>query len=256
MGCNLLFDIGNSNIVGALYEDKTRIHQWRMITDSTQDVTTYQQRIEHEISPHIPSFKHISRIAFSSVVPALSQVFSQLCSSFFSASWMEITYATPLGLRFPVNPSHVGADMIVNAYAAKELYQRDCIVIDLGTATTIQLVSADGDFIGTAILPGVKTGADSITQKAAKLQDFTLRPPLHLLGLTTEDALLSGIITGHRLLIDGFVREIKATYPTRSIFTVATGGLAPLVCAQAKEIDVINPELMIEGLLKICIEKL
>jgi len=256
MGFNLLFDIGNSNIVGALYQDKNRIHQWRMTTDTTQEAATYCRVIMQQLQPFKFPGNHISRIVFSSVVPALSRVFSRLCSSCFSASWMEVTYATPLGLRFSADPSYLGADLIVNAYAARELYQRDCIVTDLGTATTIQLVGKDGDFFGTAILPGVKTGCDSITQRAAKLQNITLRQPRHLLGLNTEDALLSGSITGHRLLLDGFIREIKAAYPTRSIYTVATGGLAPLICANAQEIDTINPDLMIEGLLKICIEKL
>lgn len=257
MGYNLVIDVGNSNIVCALYHQGHRAAQWRIITDPARDAAWFAQEIGQQCSATGVALSQLDAIAFSTVVPALAPVLAAFATQYTSAAWMDVSWASDLGLIFPVeDPSYIGADLVVNAWAAKEKYQTNCIICDLGTATSIQLVGADGYFYGTSILPGVMTATNSLIQKAAKLQDFELATPPTLLALNTADALRSGIVHGHRMIIDGFVQEIRAQHPDLPITAIATGGLAQLICADSHQIDVIDPLLTIEGLQRICIKKL
>jgi type III pantothenate kinase len=257
MGYNLVIDVGNSNIVCALFHQNRMAAQWRIITDPARDAAWFAHEIGRQCSAAGCALSQLDAIAFASVVPVLAPVLATFASQYTSATWMEVSWASDLGLIFPVDdPSYIGADLVVNAWAAREKYQTSCIICDLGTATTIQLVGADGFFYGTSILPGVMTATNSLIEKAAKIQAFDLTAPPSLLALNTADALRSGIVHGHRMIIDGFVQEIRALHPDTPITAIATGGLAQLICADSRQIDVIDPLLTIEGLQRICTKKL
>ena len=152
------------------------------------------------------------------------------------------------------NPDFIGADLIVDAFIAKEKYKTNCIICDFGTATTIQLVGADGYFYGTVIAPGIKTSADSLFLKTAQLSKIELQTPKSILGTNTKDSLLSGIIYGSIFMIDGIIRQIKKEFNNlENIKVIATGGLAHLVSEDSEEIEIIDENLTLDGLNLICL---
>jgi type III pantothenate kinase len=146
-------------------------------------------------------------------------------------------------------PLTVGADRILNTLAAATLFQRDTIVVDFGTATTFDCITADGRFIGGVIMPGVRTGADALIARTAKLPATELTPPERVIGRRTEDCIRAGVLLGAADAVDGLVRRIKAEWPGRTTpLVVATGGLADLVAPLTKEIASVHPDLTLTGL--------
>jgi type III pantothenate kinase len=249
---NFVLDIGNSHIVAAVFQNSKMLRSWRFATDKTKD--EYGVIINSFFSNLNLEIQQIDRAAISSVVPVLTGVFEKM---FTEAGIEKITLVsayTPLGLRFPMSdPGFVGADLVVNAFAAKEKYQQNCIVCDFGTATTMQLVGKDGFFYGTVIMPGVMISATRLFDKAALLTNIDLEAPTTLLGTNTQDSLLSGIIRGNAFMIDGFIRKIKEEHSNlKPIKVIATGGISQLICQQSEEIDEIDENLTLTGLNRIC----
>jgi type III pantothenate kinase len=146
-------------------------------------------------------------------------------------------------------PLTVGADRILNTLAAATLFQRDTIVVDFGTATTFDCITADARFIGGVIMPGVRTAADALIARTAKLPATELTPPERVIGRRTEDCIRAGVLLGAADAVDGLVRRIKAEWPGRKTpLVVATGGLADLVAPLTKEIASVHPDLTLTGL--------
>ena len=241
----LIFDIGNSNITCAIYSQKKVITTWRLVSDQNKSADEYY----HQIKPFIIDTQ-IDFISISSVVPQISKTFEELIKKYFFHPYIFVNAKTELGLKFHVpDPTFIGADLIVNAFVAKEKYKSNCIIIDLGTATTIQLVGIDGTFYGYVIIPGVQTSKNSIIEKAAQLHDFDFDIPETILGINTIQSLSSGIIRGHAFAIDSFIEDIKNEYTDlNQIKVIMTGGLAEIMQKFTKNIDVIDNSLQIEGL--------
>jgi type III pantothenate kinase len=183
-------------------------------------------------------------------VPELTRIWHHLCQKYFSAQVFTINGYTPLGLSYDVaDPGFIGADLIVNAFAAWQKYQSACIIIDLGTATTIQLITSTGRFLGTIIAPGIRTAATQLFEKAALLSEIELTPPPRLLGTNTSDAMLSGIVTGHAMMIEGFISKLNSAYPEHHpLKVIATGGIADLITPMVDSIDVMDKALTLNGL--------
>ena len=196
----------------------------------------------------------VKKVAISSVVPELTRIFSHLINKYLKCDVEIVNAYSELGLEFPIeDPGFVGSDLVVNAFSAITKYKTNCIICDFGTATTIQLVGRDGRFFGTIIAPGVITSAKNLFDSTALLSNIQLKKPEHLLGTNTTDALLSGIITGNSFMLDGFIKALKKEYQhLRSIKTIATGGIAELICSNSKEIDIIDKNLTLDGLNLIC----
>jgi len=227
---------------------------WRIGTDYAKTEDEYFGIIKILAQENGVELTGLEIAAMSSVVPELSRVFSHLIKKYLKCPLITVTAKTNLGLSFPMkNPEFIGADLIVNAFAAKEIYRENCIVCDFGTATTIQLVGADGFFHGTVIAPGVITSASNLFKKASLLSDVELKPPPNILGTNTENALLSGILFGNSFMLDGFIAAIRREYRhLGKIKAIATGGIAGLICHNSKEIDLINKNLTLDGLNLIC----
>ncbi|RLC53097.1 MAG: type III pantothenate kinase [Candidatus Cloacimonadota bacterium] len=247
-------DIGNTHIVMGIYRDNSLVHSWRIGTDYAKTEDEYFSIIKILSQEGAVDFAEISIAAIASVVPELTRVFSHLVKKYLKCPLIVVTAKTDLGLSFPMkNPEFIGADLLVNAFAAKEIYRENCIVCDFGTATTIQLVGADGFFYGTVISPGVITSAANLFKKASLLSNVELKPPQKVLGTSTEDALLSGILSGNTFMIDGFISAIRDEYKhLGTIKAVATGGIAGLICQNSRKIDLINKNLTLDGLNLIC----
>ena len=145
------------------------------------------------------------------------------------------------------NPSEVGADRIVNAIAAYHRYQTSLIVIDFGTATTFDVISEKGEYLGGAISPGIKIAAEALYHKASKLPRVEFTPPESVIGKNTDSSMKSGIIYGYGALVDGMVHRIKAELGTNPK-VIATGGLARVIQTVSETIESIEPNLTLEGL--------
>jgi len=251
----LVFDIGNTNIVGGVYEDGLLKCTLRLSSDLKKTADEYFVLVNSICENQGVNINCMDKIVLSSVVPSLTRCFEHMFQRYFKCGYIIVNGYSQLGLTYSVNdPGFIGADLIVNAYSAWKKYQTNCIICDMGTATTIQLVSQEGHFWGTSILPGLVTGAVNLFEKAALLSDIQLEKPTKILGTTTKEALLSGIVYGHAFLLDRFITEIKATYfQIENIKTIATGGISALVCEHTQNVDVIDKTLTLDGLYLIAV---
>ncbi len=248
-----VLDIGNTNIVAGVYEKDLLKCTIRISSDLNKTADEYFVLIDCICKKYEIDLNKICKVMISSVVPSLTRCFEHLTQRFLNCPISVINGLSPLGLTYEVeNPSYIGADLIVNAYSAWKKYNESCIICDMGTATTIQLVDANGHFHGTSILPGVVTGANHLFEKTALLSNIQIEKPQVLLGTNTKDALLSGIVYGHAFLIDRFITEIKSKYKhLGNIKSIATGGISSLISEQCHHIDVIDKTLTLDGLYKI-----
>ena len=251
----MVVDIGNTNILCAIYLEGEPF--WTARFTSSRNKTSDEYYIllsglmESSVLPEGEkiAIQDIHYVALGSVVPELTRVWRHLFSKYFKVEMYEINALSPLGISFRVdNPAFIGADLIANAYAAWQKYQTSSIIIDLGTATTIELISKEGRFEGAIIAPGMKTGAESLFLKAAKLYEIELVPPPVLLGLNTTEAMLSGIVYGHSFMLDTFIEKIKEEYSVLKPFqTILTGGMSSLISPFLSGLDTVDKGLTMDG---------
>ncbi len=243
----LVVDIGNTNIVCAVFRKGEMIWTSRFQTQRDRTSDEYYSLLSGlmpEVNP-----KDIAMVALGSVVPELSRIWKHLISKYFTAQVYEINGLSPLGMQSKaLYPQSVGADLIANAFGAWKKYRQSAIIVDLGTATTIQLVSAKGVFEGAIIAPGMKTGAANLFNIAAQLHELELVSPASLLGNNTHDAVVSGIVNGHAFMIESFVNKLKLQYfDLAPITTILCGGLAGLVKPMIPSADILDKNLTLEG---------
>ncbi len=245
----LTVDIGNTNVTCGLFKAGLLIWHARFQTDRLKTSDEYYALLS-SLSINAWNVQDVKTVVIASVVPDLTRMWQHLSRKFFRLESMIINGYSKLGLTFAVNdPGFIGADLIANALAAWKKYKTTCLIVDLGTATTLQLVSANGKFQGAIIAPGIITGSRELYEKAALLSEIELVPPQSLLGTNTRDAMLSGIVKGHALMIDGFVKELQKTHQgLMPLKIIATGGIADLISPQSDTIQIIDRTLTLEGL--------
>ena len=246
----LVFDVGNTETTIGLFEGAALRFNWRVVTDvsRTPDEVALVLRGLLGASGTEPAAIHGS--AIGSVVPAMTGTLSEACESLFGAPAVIIDAGSRLPITLDVlEPLTVGADRVVNTLAASRIFGRDTIVVDLGTATTYDCITADGVFLGGVIAPGVRTSAETLFQRTSKLPATELVAPPRVIGRRTEDCIRSGVVFGAAEAVDGIVRRIKAEWPTSQVpLVVATGGLAPLVQPYCTTIERLEPDLTLVGL--------
>ncbi|MBN2461331.1 MAG: type III pantothenate kinase [Candidatus Cloacimonetes bacterium] len=247
---NIVFDVGNSHIVIGIYRKDHLEHSWRLETVHTKTEDEYYVILRSLLDIVPVEVSQFDKAALSSVVPVLTRVIDHMVEKYLPCPLHIVDACSDLGLRFPMpDPGFIGSDLVVNAFAAREKYKTSCIIVDFGTATTLQLVGRDGFFYGTIIAPGIQTSAASLFAKAAQLAPIKLESPRCLLGTTTRDALLSGIINGNKLMMEGLITRIrKECSDLGEIRTIATGGISHLVCQDSSLIDIIDKTLTLDGL--------
>jgi len=246
----LVADIGNTETtIGLFEEDRLRDH-WRVMTDvpRTPDelgILLRQLLATTGVAPH-----DVLGCAIGSVVPGFTGILAEAFEKVTGATVRVIDGDTALPISVDVEePRGVGADRILNTLAASRLYARDCIVVDLGTATTFDCITADGVFLGGVIAPGVQTSAATLFRRTAKLSATELVPPSSVIGRRTDEAIRSGVVLGSAEMIDGLVRRIKAAWPTSADpYVVATGGLGGAMAPLCATIEAVVPELTLVGL--------
>ena len=246
----LALDIGNTNITLGVWNGRSWQQQWRLLTNPAQTADEYGiilKALLHDAG----LLTAVDQAIMASVVPALSLTFAQICQNQLNVPLQEVNSELSMGLTILADvPSAVGADRLVNAVAAFELYQGPCIVIDMGTATKFDLVSARQEFLGGVIAPGLGLAAEALASRAAKLSHVALEAPPQTIGTNTVHAMQSGLVFGYLSLIEGLVARLKAEHPDREqrIHTLGTGGLIDLMAPHTAVIDHIDPWLTLTGL--------
>jgi type III pantothenate kinase len=246
----LVFDVGNTETTVGLWAGAELRAHWRL--------TTIPERTPDELALLIHQLLRVGKVhpvevlgtAIGSVVPAVTRPLAEACRSSFGRPAIIVDATSPLPITLAVDePLTVGADRLINTLAASRLYHRDTIVVDLGTATTFDCITADGKFLGGAIAPGVRTSSDNLVRRTAKLPATELVAPSRVIGKRTEECIRAGVVFGAVDAIDGIVRRIKKEWPTPDTpLVVATGGLAEVFKAYVESFDLVAPFLTLEGL--------
>lgn len=245
----LVFDIGNTEIVMGLFDGPDLLDHWRIATYPERTVDEFGLLVRALLRESGYEADEIRAAAIGSVVPQMTAVAAEMCDRHIGARVLVVGPTTPLPIRLEVEePLSVGADRILNTLAAAKIFRRDTIVVDLGTATTFDCITGDGAFVGGVIAPGVRTGAETLVRRTAKLPKVDLSPPAGVIGRRTEASLRSGIFFGAVESIDGIVRRIKAEWHRPQALVVATGGLAPLLAPHCTTVDRVEPYITLQGL--------
>jgi type III pantothenate kinase len=246
----LVFDVGNSETTVGLFAGTTLREHWRLTTvvERTPDELTLV--IRQLLGAREIALASITGTALGSVVPAVTGSLAEACRSCFGKPPIVVDAAAGLPIQLAVDePMTVGADRLINTLAASRLYARDTIVVDLGTATTFDCITADGVFLGGVIAPGVRTSAETLFRRTAKLPATELQLPDKVIGTRTEACIRSGVMYGAAGAVDGINRRIIKEWPRPARpFVIATGGLAEIVRPLCETLDVVAPHLTLDGL--------
>ena len=245
----LAFDIGNTEIVLGLFDNSELLDHWRVATHPERTVDEFGLLIRGLLRESGFDADEVRAAVIGSVVPQMTAVAAEMSERHLAARVLIITATTPIPIRLDVDePLSVGADRIVNTLAASQLFRRDTIVVDLGTATTFDCITGDGVFIGGVIAPGVRTGAETLVRRTARLPRVDLDAPSSVIGRRTDTSLRSGIFFGAVEAIDGIVNRIRREWDRPRALVVATGGLAPLLGPHCATVERIEPFITLQGL--------
>ncbi|GAA0725966.1 type III pantothenate kinase [Clostridium malenominatum] len=248
----LVLDAGNTNIVIGLYKDKELIVDWRLSTDPIRTADEYgiqvmQLFLQNKIDP-----SDVEGVIISSVVPNIMYSIEHMISKYFELKPIIVGPGVRTGINIKYdNPKEVGADRIVNAVAAHEIYKKPLILIDFGTATTFCAITKEGDYLGGTICPGIKISLEALFQKAAKLPRVELVKPSTVICKNTVASMQAGMIYGYGGLVEFIVSKMKSemiAMGEEEPIVIATGGLAKLISEEAGSIDVVDPYLTLVGL--------
>jgi type III pantothenate kinase len=246
----LVFDVGNTETTIGLFDGEALRAHWRVMTDvaRTPDEFTLLLRSLTDAA-EVPR-ANVHGAAIGSVVPPVTGPLAEACRQLFGVAAIVVDARSALPIRLDVDePLTVGADRLINTLAASRIHGRDTIVVDLGTATTFDCITADGVFLGGVIAPGVRTSADTLIRRTSKLPATELVPPKRAIGRRTEECIRAGVLFGAADSIDGIVRRIKREWPGGGEpLVVATGGLAETLKAYCEEFDLVEPFLTLHGL--------
>jgi type III pantothenate kinase len=249
----LAIDVGNTNTVLGLYrlngEKPELAAHWRITTHRTQTVDEYGVFFVNlfEMNGLAPS--QVTHIIISSVVPPVEGTLRQVCEIYFHTQPLFVEPGIKTGMPVLVdNPTELGADRLVNAIAAFERYGGPCIVVDFGTATTFDAISAKGEYLGGAIAPGLGLSADALFSHTARLSRVDIKRPAKVIGTNTVTHLQSGLYYGYIGLVDGIIERMAAELGAQPR-VIATGGLARLIAEDSRFIAEIDEMLTLDGLL-------
>ncbi len=245
----LAIDVGNTNISLGLFDAHRKLRaDWRIETRSGRTADEYVAILSELFRRTDLEFDEVRSVAVSSVVPPIVTPLERLCRVYLNLTPLVVGPGTKTGV--PVlteNPREVGADRIVNAVAAHERWPQGAIVVDFGTATTFDVVSARGEYLGGVIAPGLNVSADALFHATAKLPRVEIAPPAAAIGRNTVASMQSGLVFGYAGLVDALVARIKAEVDFAPR-VVGTGGLAPLIAGEARSIDECDDLLTLRGL--------
>lgn len=248
----LLVDVGNTNIVLGINKDDSYIASWRISTDAKKTSDEYSIQVMQLFSQSDLNPKEVKGIIISSVVPNIMHSLENMIRKCFCKEPIIVGPGIKTGINIKYdNPKEVGADRIVNAVAAFELYKKPNIVIDFGTATTFCAITEKGDYLGGCIVPGIGISSDALFERAAKLPRIELEVPKNIICKNTTVSMQAGILYGYIGQVEYIVNKMKKEMRNKCSeepIVIATGGLANLIAKETDVIDIVDGELTLEGL--------
>ncbi|MBI4285337.1 MAG: type III pantothenate kinase [Chloroflexi bacterium] len=244
----LTVDIGNTNVTLGVFEGEKLRATWRLETDIHRMPDEYAVLLLNLLHHRAVDTADINEVALCSTVPPLVATFGELFQEYFQITPMVVEAGIKTGVHIRMdNPREVGADRIVHAAAAHQLYGGPVIIVDMGTATTFDTVSKEGDYLGGAIAPGIATSAEALFARTAMLRRVEYVRPKRAIGTNTVMAMQSGIVFGYVGLVEGMVTRIQQELGEKAK-VVATGGHAGIIAQETRVIDIVNPDLILFGL--------
>jgi len=255
----LLVDVGNTNIVLGVHDGNKYIASWRISSDGNKTSDEYSIQVMQLFSVNGIDSKEIEGVIVSSVVPNIMHSLENMLRKCFCHEPIIVGPGIKTGINIKYdNPKEVGADRIVNAVAAHEIYKKSAVIIDFGTATTFCALRKNGDYLGGCICPGIKISSDALFERAAKLPRVELEVPKTIICKSTVTSMQAGILFGYIGQVEYIVKkmkeEINSSKDKEEPLVIATGGLANLIAKQTNVIDIVDSDLTLEGL-KILYEK-
>lgn len=249
----LAIDISNTTIKAGVFQGDRLLDDWRFATERHKLADDYAMLLLSLFQTRGTAVKDITGVSISCVVPPLRSVFRQLSRQYLNIDPIIVSPQINTGVKLRVdNPSEVGADRIVNAYATHTLYGGPAIAIAFGTATVFDCVSAKGEYLGGAIAPGMVGALESLTRNAAQLYQVEMVRPPKPIGTNTVETMQSGLVLGYAGLVEGLVKRLKEamlhTNPSDTFKVIATGGLADVIAPETDAIDTVDQQLTLEGL--------
>ena len=244
----LTIDVGNTNIVAALYENDNLRRHWRLATDKNKASDEYGMLITQFLLNEGVKPDEIDDVMIASVVPTVMHSLTHGVKRYLDCSPMVVGPGIKTGMNIRMdNPRELGADRIVNAVAAIHKYKPPLVIVDFGTATTFCAVDRNGNYVGGVIAAGIKISMDALFEKTAKLPKVEIIKPSSVIGRNTIDAIQSGAVYGQAGQADGIIRRIKKEIGEDAT-VVATGGLATMISKESDEIDKVDSLLTLDGL--------
>ncbi|MFL5352408.1 type III pantothenate kinase [Archangium sp.] len=244
----LAIDVGNTNTVLGVYDGKRLLDHWRLETSARRTSDEYGILLRQLFQSSGIDADGVAAVAVSSVVPPLQFNLERMSERYFKTRPMFVGPGVKTGMPILYdNPREVGADRIVNAVAAYDKHHRGLIVVDFGTATTLDAVTPRGEYLGGAICPGINISMEALFQNASKLPRVELARPPHVVGRNTVHSIQSGLFYGYVGMVDGLCARMQEEIGFE-VRVVATGGLAPLVASESKLIHEVDEFLTLEGL--------
>lgn len=248
----LAIDVGNTNTVFAVFEGSKLLSAWRSVTLAGRTADEYAVFLRTLMQEKNIDFRAIKAVIVGSVVPEANFNLLKLCRDYLACEPLMVgAPQVKTGIQILIDqPAEIGADRIINAVGGCLAYKPPLLIIDFGTATTFDVVNADGNYVGGAIAPGINLSLQALHMAAAKLPRIGVAPTARAIATNTHDAIRSGIYWGYVGLIEGMLRRIRAEFGA-PMTVIATGGLAPMFADVVKEIDHIDDHLTLQGLAEI-----
>jgi type III pantothenate kinase len=246
----LAIDVGNSHTVCGVFNNSRLLCHWRLKTDREKTADEFAARFLSLFTMQNLRFEDISGVIIASVVPPQLQAWQEFSLKYTDCSPLLVnSQSLDIGIKITLDsPQEAGADRIVNAVAAFDQFGTSCIVVDFGTAITFDCISARGEYMGGAIVPGMSISLDALASRTAKLPSIDISiPPKKVIGANTIDAIKSGLLYGYGSLVDGLIKKLAAEFaePPR---VIATGGMAEQIAPYTAEINIVDPMLTLKGL--------
>lgn len=246
----LVADVGNTETTLGIAEGERIVAHWRVTTEATRTPDEVFLLLHGLLAAAGQGSAKVTGAAIGSVVPAVTGALAEAAERLTGTAALVVDARSPLGITLAVDePLTVGADRIINTLAASRMYRSDCIVVDLGTATTYDCITKDGVFLGGVIQPGVRSSAETLFRRTSKLPATELVAPAQVIGKRTEECIRAGVVFGAADSVTGIVNRIIADWPgTERPKVVATGGLAEVIRPHAPIIELVEPDLTLHGL--------
>jgi type III pantothenate kinase len=243
----LAIDLGNTNTVFGVYDGDRLVMHWRLSTQKNRTVDEYGILLRNLFTIENIEARRIQSVIIASVVPPLDSILGEMVEAYFAVKPVFVTHENAGVPVLYDDPREVGADRIVNAVAAIDKYSMPAVVVDFGTATTFDAITAAGEYLGGIIAPGIVISAEALYEHAARLPRIEIQKPAHVIGRSTRASMQSGIFYGYVSLVEGILTRMKQDLGETTRI-IATGGQASFIQQEASLIEIVDNNLTLDGL--------